>query len=126
MRIGQLTSTGWVQWPHIAALIGDDRCLWTDLGGLHAGSDCPAALPVGTTHLWAWRPDRWVRVRVDAGRAQATTLSTGGPGDPVTFAKSDGIAWEGHERATECHLSVTLIRTEGRAPITFIASCTPK
>jgi hypothetical protein len=124
---GTLTSTGWVHWDQITALLAGDKCLWTDLGGLHGVADVPPALPVGATHLWAWRTDRWIRVRIDSGRALATTLSpdTAASGVLVTFTKPQGIAWERHERAAECRLSVTLIRTEGPAPITFIADCTP-
>ena len=69
---GTLVSTGWVGWSSIVDLVGDDLCLWTDLGGLHSLVPLPSSLPVGATHLWAWRPGRWTRVRLDGGRALAT------------------------------------------------------
>ena len=124
---GILSSAGWTVWPRIVELIGDDRCLWTDLGGLHYAASVPARLPVGATHLWSWQPDRWTRVRIDVDRALATTLVPGATGDgvAVNFMRSDGISWGKHERAAECQFALTLVRTEGPAPVTFIAACTP-
>lgn len=117
-----LTSTGWTDWATIAELIGADQCLWADLGGLrHA--DAPRQLPIGATHLWSWRPDRWLRIRIDSGKALATILTpdkpSGVPCMRVVMVETDGIPWRNHDRARECHLQVTLRRTEGAAPITF-------
>lgn len=124
MTTHSITSTGWTGWDEIVRLLGGDRCLWTDLGGLHH-STAPVRLPVGATHLWAWRPDRWVRVRIDSGRVLATVLTPDAAGTPVVVVESDGIAWGNHKRARECHLQVTLLRTEGPAPITFVKAAEP-
>lgn len=122
---GTLTGTGWVEWTDIAALLDGDPCLWTDLGGLHRLEPAPAALPVGATHLWSWRRDRWVRVRLESGRVLATILIPGATegGTPVTYTTPDGIAWKRHERAAECLLTLQLAQTQGPAPLTFITCC---
>lgn len=118
---GTLTTTGWTDWPAIRDLIGEDLCLWTDLGDPHDAVPPPAEFPVGATHLWSWRSDRWIRVRLDAGRAIATVLHSGQrpDGQRVTYTATDGIAWGTHERARCCNLRVRLLRTEGAASITF-------
>ena len=117
---GQLTSHGWTDWTSVLTVLDKDQCLWIDLGGLHHGP-APTRLPVGATHLWSWRPNRWVRVRVDGDRALATVLTTGGniPSEAVTARTSDGLPWGRHSRAAEWEHHVTLIVTEGNAPITF-------
>jgi hypothetical protein len=119
---GTLATTGWTDWPTIRDLIGSDPCLWTDLGDPHDGAPAPDELPIGATHLWSWRTDRWIRVRFDAGKALATILTLDPEptvGIAVTYTRTEGIAWRNHERARRCDLHVTLIRTEGPAPITF-------
>lgn len=125
MSTGALTSTGWVDWQHLTTLLGSDPCLWTDLGGLHYLTTVPPALPVGATHLWAWRPGRWTRVRIDGDRALATFLTPDGPGLAVAYTTTSGITWGADLRAAECHLEVTLAATEGPAAITFVTSCAP-
>lgn len=97
-----LTTTGWTDWPTIRALIGQDPCLWTDLGDPHDGVPAPPDPPIGATHLWSWRPNRWIRVRLDADRALATILTTDPAttgGTPVTYTHTNAIAWENHNRA---------------------------
>lgn len=118
---GGLTSSGWIDWAGVLAVLGEDKCLWVDIGGLHYGS-APARLPVGATHLWSWRPDRWARVRFDGDCVLATVLTTGSdtPGDAVTARVSDGLPWGRHSRAAEWEHPVTLVVTEGSAPITFV------
>lgn len=118
---GGLTSTGWTDWPRVRAVLGDDECLWVDLGGVHHGP-APAQLPVGASHLWAWRPDRWARVRFDGDRAVATLLTSGTAtrAEPVTVRTTDGLPWGHHPRAAEWEHKVTLMITEGPAPITFV------
>lgn len=118
---GGLAGTGWIDWADVRTTLGDDECFWVDLGGAHYGP-APARQPVGTTHLWSWRPDRWTRVRFDGDRALATVLSAGGSrqdGD-VTALVSDGLPWARHSRAAEWENPVTLVVTEGSAPITFV------
>ncbi|HEY6422837.1 MAG TPA: hypothetical protein VIY28_06235 [Pseudonocardiaceae bacterium] len=118
---GELTSTGWIDWAGVLAMLGKDQCLWVDLGGVHHGPT-PARLPVGATHLWSWRPDRWTRVRFDGDRALATVLTAGSnpQGEPVTARTSEGLPWGQHSRAAEWEHRVTLVVTEGSAPITFV------
>lgn len=115
---GELTSTGWIEWAGVLDVLGEDECLWVDLGGVHHGS-APARLPVGATHLWSWRRDRWARVRFDGDRVLATVL-TAGNNSPVTARISDGLPWGRHSRAAEWERKVTLVVTEGTAPITFV------
>lgn len=118
---GGLTSTGWTDWTAVRAVLGQDECFWIDLGGAHQGS-APAQLPVGATHLWSWRPDRWTRVRLDGDRVLATLLTAGGntPGEAVTARATDGLPWGRHARAAEWERPVTLVVTEGAIPITFV------
>ncbi|MGH3942722.1 MAG: hypothetical protein ACRDTG_29695 [Pseudonocardiaceae bacterium] len=117
---GQLTRKGWTDWAGVLNVLGEDQCLWIDLGGLHHGP-APTQLPVGATHLWSWRPNRWARVRFDGDRALATVLTTGGnpQGEAVTVRTSDGLPWGQYSRAAEWQHKVTLIVTEDNAPITF-------
>ncbi|MDQ3274285.1 MAG: hypothetical protein M3Q39_04440 [Actinomycetota bacterium] len=118
---GGLTSTGWIDWAGVRAQLGEDECLWVDLGGVHHGS-APAHRPVGATHLWSWRPDRWARVRFDGDRALATLLTAGvaAPGEPITIRTAEGLPWERYSRAAEWDHKLTLVVTEGTAPITFV------
>ncbi|MGH4021255.1 MAG: hypothetical protein ACRDT0_18905 [Pseudonocardiaceae bacterium] len=118
---GGLTSTGWTDWASVFTVLGEDECLWVDLGGLHHGS-APAELPVGATHLWSWRRDRWARVRFDGDRVLATVLTEGSTtqGETVTARVSEGLPWGRHSRAAEWERKVTLVVTEGGAPITFV------
>lgn len=119
---GRLDSRGWTDWADVLDVLGEDECLWVDVGGVH--HECaPAQLPVGATHLWSWRRDRWTRVRFDGDRVLATVLTVGGntQGEEgaVTVLFSAGLPWEGHSRAAEWQRPVTLVMTEGSAPITF-------
>ncbi|MGH8575133.1 MAG: hypothetical protein ACREX8_21565 [Gammaproteobacteria bacterium] len=118
---GQLTSTGWSDWASVRDVLDEDECFWIDLAGPHHGP-APPDLPVGATHLWSWRPDRWVRVRVDGDRALATVLTIGAnqQGEAVTALVSEGLPWRQHSRAAEWEHPVTLVVTEGSAPITFV------
>lgn len=119
--VGGLTTLGWSDWATVLDRLGDDQCLWVDLGGLHHGS-APAQLPVGATHLWSWRQDRWTRVRFDGNRVLATVLTAGDNthDETVTARISDGLPWGRHSRAAEWERRVTLVVTEGSAPITFV------
>lgn len=118
---GRLIRNGWTDWASVLDILGKDQCLWIDLGGLHHGP-APTQLPVGATHLWSWRPSRWARVRLDGDRALAAVLTTDGntQGEAVTVRTSDGLPWGQHSRAAEWNHKVTLMVTEGNAPITFI------
>jgi hypothetical protein len=118
---GKLTSTGWIEWAGVLDELGEDECLWVDLGGVHQGS-APAQLPVGATHLWSWRRDRWTRLRFDGERVLATVLTAGSnsPAETVTARVSDGLPWGRHSRAAEWERNVTLVVTEGASPITFV------
>jgi hypothetical protein len=121
MTRGTLTGTGWVDWPRVLDLLGEDECLWIDLArGPHLGP-APATLPVGATHLWGWRRDRWTRVRIDGQRALASVLSAGREpgGEPLEYRVTDGEPWGDDVRAAEWHARLWLLVTEGVAPITF-------
>lgn len=119
--LGELTSTGWIDWVAALDVLGEDECLWVDLGGVHHGS-APERLPVGATHLWSWGRDRWTRARFDGDRILATVLTAGSntPGVAVTARISGGEPWGRHSRAAEWERKVTLVVTEGAAPITFV------
>lgn len=121
MRSFGLTSTGWIDWAGVRAELGEDECLWVDLGGVHP-EPAPAQRPVGATHLWSWRPDRWTRVRFDGDRVLASVLTAGSssPSETVTARVSEGLPWGRHSRAAEWKRKVTLMVTEGATPITFV------
>lgn len=118
---GGLTSTGWTDWATVRAELGEDECFWVDLGGAHQGS-APAQLPVGATHLWSWRPERWARVRFDGDRVLATLLTAGNDpqGEAVTARISAGLPWERGSRAAEWGYKVTQMVIECSTPITFV------
>ena len=118
---GTLTSTGWTDWAAVRELVGADDCLWVDLTGAHRGP-IPAAVPVAS-HLWSWRPGRWVRVRTDADRALATVLTDGqrAGGRLVTARRATGIPWRRHDRAARWDGPVELVTVEGGPAITFVA-----
>lgn len=117
---GELDSTGWIDWAGVRAVLGQDMCLWVDLGGVHHGP-VPVHLPVGATHLWSWRPGRWARVRFDGDRALATLLTAdvAARGEPVTVRVAEGQPWGRHSRAAKWDHKLTLLVTQGHAPITF-------
>lgn len=115
---GVLTCAGWSTWAAARTLIDGDACLWVDLRGAHHGP-APTQRPVGT-HLWAWRPGRWVRVRIDGDRVLATVLTEGGgPGERVAGVVSEGVPWGDGGRAAPWSEPVTLLVTEGSSPLTF-------
>lgn len=118
---GVLTSSGWTDWAEVLGMLGADECLWADLGGIHHGP-APVRLPVGATHLWSWRPNRWIRVRLDGDRVLATVLTQGNgtPDKSVTARISAGVPWGRHSRTAEWDRRVTLVVTEGHTPITFV------
>ncbi|GAB1512566.1 hypothetical protein [Actinophytocola sp. KF-1] len=50
-------------WPALVAALPTMTAAWADLTGFHL-DDLPAATPPAS-HLWAWSPGTWLRVRID-------------------------------------------------------------
>jgi hypothetical protein len=51
-------------WPTLRAALPAVTAAWADLTGFHITENLPAAAPIAT-HLWAWAPHHWLRVRLD-------------------------------------------------------------
>jgi hypothetical protein len=96
-RSAWLTAHGRHPWPEIFALLTGVTCAWADLDGFHA-EPAPAEPPLAT-HLWAWSPDRMLRVRIDDsdGIAAELHLNDPGHGEPVTVTERDTTTWPPRE-----------------------------
>lgn len=92
-RTAWLAAHGRQTWSEITSVLAGCTCAWADLDGFHAGP--PPAGPPLATHLWAWSPDRLLRVRVDGsdGIAAELHLSDVGQGEAVTVTERDAVTW---------------------------------
>ncbi len=120
-----LTPCGRLAWAEVTALIGGQPCAWADLDGFHVGPAPPQ--PPAYTHLWAWSPRRWVRVRIDGQTGIAGVLSLDPPGEPVDVHAQHGHLWRPVEDqripplpAVVQQRSWTLLVVAGLAPVTFV------
>ncbi|SNR87918.1 hypothetical protein SAMN06265360_1277 [Haloechinothrix alba] len=68
------------EWDELRTLTDGWTVAWADVAGFHF-TRMPAGLPQ-TTHLWAWAPGSYLRVRVD-GRHWWAALLTEGEEQPV-------------------------------------------
>ncbi|MDV6011654.1 hypothetical protein [Haloechinothrix sp. LS1_15] len=62
-------------WPALHESAEGWTAAWADVEGFHF-TVLPERMPV-TTHLWAWKPDRWLRVRIDGQHWWASLLVHG-------------------------------------------------
>ena len=70
------------------AELAGTQALWQDLDGLHVAP--PPADPPPTSIMWAWSPDRLVRVRLDGAVAHVAVIPAV-PGAPtVPWRPDDG------------------------------------
>jgi hypothetical protein len=92
-RTAWLAARGRQDWPLIVGLLGGCTCAWADLDGFHLGA--PPAEPPLATHLWAWSPDRLLRIRMDGsdGIVAELHLSDAGQGEPVEVTERDAVTW---------------------------------
>jgi hypothetical protein len=92
-RTAWLTAHGRHPWATISSFLSGCTCAWADLDGFHAGP--PPAGPPLATHLWAWSPDRLLRIRLDGsdGIAAELHLTDPGIGEPVQVTERDTATW---------------------------------
>ena len=92
-RTAWLTAHGRHPWATISSLLSGCTCAWADLDGFHAGP--PPAGPPLATHLWAWSPDRLLRIRLDGsdGIAAELHLTNPGNGEPVQVTERETATW---------------------------------
>lgn len=84
-------------WPVLMAALQTMTAAWADLTGFHV-DDVPAAAPQ-TSHLWAWSPGNWLRVRIDQPNWWAALLTTDpSAADPDLWVTTeDGLTVDHHE-----------------------------
>lgn len=63
------------RWPDLVTALPGLTAAWADLDGFHMDAP-PIDLPI-TTHMWCWREDLWVRLRVDGARWVGAVLHGG-------------------------------------------------
>jgi|SRR5271157_974773 len=92
-RTAWLSAHGRHPWATISSLLSGCTCAWADLDGFHSGP--PPAGPPLATHLWAWSPDRLLRIRLDGsdGIAAELHLTNPGNGEPVQVTERETATW---------------------------------
>ncbi|GAA0543957.1 hypothetical protein [Actinomadura livida] len=85
-----LHAHGRVSWERARDLLSGTECAWTDLDGAHIAAP-PADIPLGAGHLWAWDPDRCLRLRFDDDAVYVGELTETGAGETVTVTVRTGI-----------------------------------
>jgi hypothetical protein len=83
-------------WPTLRAALPALTAAWADLTGFHIAEDLPAVPPTGT-HLWAWAPHHWLRVRLDHDHWWAALLS-----GPSTTERTH-LLWSTRDTVTDVH-----------------------
>lgn len=73
------------EWSELLAVADSWTASWADHLGFHE-EPLPAESP-RTTHLWAWAPHHWLRVRIDHDHWWAALLVEGEP-------RQDRLWWE--------------------------------
>jgi len=125
-RIGRL---GWVE---ARSLLAGTTCAWADLDGFHVtGADRLPEEPPQSTHLWAWDPNRCLRLRIDGTRALAAALHPGQDGaEQVRVHVRPGTPWAEDDKQAgplrpEAHALVfELLELPGPTPATFVRAAT--
>lgn len=117
-----LHGLGVVPWERVRQTCAGLQCAWADYDGFQGG-DCPPEAPP-YSHLWAWSPDRLVRVRIDGVSGILGVLTRGptpldGTVDPesVDVAVTTAMAGDGDAAGQP----TTLVRVIGPMPVTFVA-----
>jgi hypothetical protein len=77
---GRRANTDWVA---LGEALPDVTAAWADLDGFHISSLPPTA-PL-STHLWAWAPGLWLRVRLDQPHWWAALLRASAPTTACTL-----------------------------------------
>lgn len=120
-----VSGLGWVPWARARAEFARMTCAWADLDGWHIAA-APDNPPL-TTHLWAWSPGRWARVRMDGESGVVGLLSYGREGDEQVEVRLRGARpWgTGALRipATSdrwLDTGFTLLDVAGLCPVTFV------
>lgn len=122
-----LTGRPWQPWSAARTLLDGCECLWVDVDGPHH-RNAPDEIPVGATHLWAWKADHWLRMRLDAGLVATSILSSepGDDGQPTTVRRDTGVPWGStYERTAPWEKAIALLTTDTAIPLTFVAGLTP-
>jgi hypothetical protein len=98
VRTAWLTPHGRQSWTAISSILSGCTCAWADLDGFHC-EPAPAGPPLAT-HLWAWSPDRLLRIRLDGtdGIAAELHLTTRpGNGEIVQVTEREAQTWPPRE-----------------------------
>jgi hypothetical protein len=96
-RTAWLIAHGLRPWDEISSLLSGCTCAWADLDGFHCGS--PPAEPPLATHMWAWNPDRLLRIRLDSsdGITAELHLTNPGNGEKVQVTERETATWPPRE-----------------------------
>lgn len=130
-RAGRTSSfTGWLishgrrSWTEIHGLLNGCTCAWADIDGFHA--EHPPADPPLATHLWAWREEKLLRIRVDGseGITAELRLTDSGQGEPVIVIERNAASWRFDEGRVSVRdewrdRALKLYRVQGLMPLEF-------
>jgi hypothetical protein len=124
-RTAWLIAHGRRPWTEIYSLLTGCTCAWADLDGFHAGPP-PDEAPLAT-HLWAWSPDRLLRIRVDGsdGITAELHLTDPGQGEPVQVTERDTNAWPPREGRVSVEdkwrgRAICIYEVAGLMPLEFV------
>ncbi|MFF4128273.1 hypothetical protein ACFYYP_32515 [Microbispora rosea] len=124
MSRAKLAALGRTSWDTALEILTRHACAWADLDGFHLG-DAPRAVPL-TTHVWAWRDTRLLRLRVDRTECVIglLDLDPAADGEEVDVTTRHSQTWplgEGRVGVADewRSRSVTLYEVAGLMPLTF-------
>jgi hypothetical protein len=97
VRTVWLTPHGRQSWTAISSMLSGCTCAWADLDGFHC-EPAPAEPPLAT-HLWAWSPDRLLRIRLDGtdGITAELHLTETDNGELVQVTEREAQTWPPRE-----------------------------
>lgn len=115
-------------WIALREVLTGFECAWADVDGWHEGA-CPHGEPIGATHLWGWRDDALLVVRLGGSHIVCSELRLGdgtASGDDqldVSVSSHDASVWaEGEDGIAlpSRYTQFQLLAAEGVSTVWFV------
>ena len=125
---GVLVAHDPADWAQLSEVLTGFECAWEDVDGWQEGP-CPQLEPVGATHLWGWKGDRVVLVRLGGSSIVCAELklgestTTGDHEMAVRVASHDAGVWADGENGVAVrsrHAAFELLAAEGVSTVWFV------